>query len=52
MFQQDNNTKHNSQQAATWFQTNKISILEWPAQSPDFNLIENFCSDIKNTVSK
>ncbi len=28
VFQQDNNPKHTSNQAAPWFQTNKINVME------------------------
>jgi len=34
-FQQDNDPKHTSKLATTWFLDNNIIVIHWPAQSPD-----------------
>ena len=39
-FQQDNDPKHTSWLATTWFSDSNIILIHWPAQSPDLNPIE------------
>ena len=49
-FQQYNNPKHTSRLATQWFSDNYIQVLEWPAQSPDINLIEHLWYHIKSQL--
>ena len=49
-FQQDNDTKHTSQLAKTWFSDNDIVVIDWPAQFPDLNPIEHLWSYIKHKL--
>ena len=41
IFQQDNDPKHTSKKAQKLFKDNGIQLLDWPAQSPDFDPIEH-----------
>jgi transposase len=49
-FQQDNASVHNSKECKTFFDESNISILEWPAKSPDLNIVEDMWKKISNLV--
>lgn len=41
IFQQDNASCHKAASTMSWFRSHNIPTLEWPANSPDLNPIEN-----------
>lgn len=52
IFQQDNDPKHKSRVIRDWLENESIRVLDFPAQSPDLNIIENLWERLDGQVRK
>ena len=47
VFQQDNSGAHKAKSVGAYMDATGISLIEWPAQSPDLNPIENAWASVE-----
>ncbi|KAL0146528.1 hypothetical protein M9458_058159 [Cirrhinus mrigala] len=50
IFQQDFAPAHKAKTTSTWFNSHGITVLEWPANSPDLNPIQNLWGIVKRKM--
>jgi transposase len=51
-FQEDNARPHKTKGAAAFHRKSRLRVLDWPAQSPDLNPIENLWAELKKSIRK
>ena len=52
VFQDDNAPAHRAARMDQWYDETGVNRVQWPAQSPDANPIENLWDDIKRANTK
>ncbi len=50
IFQQDLAPVHNAKGTKSWFNDHGVTVLDWPANSPDLNPIENLWAIVKRKI--
>src|ERR1700678_1794616 len=50
IFQQDNDPKHTSRVARSWFEDKKVTVLPWAPSSPDMNIIEHVWDQLDHLI--
>ncbi len=50
IFQQDLAPAHTAKGTKSWFNDHGVTVLNWPANSPDLNPIENLWSIVKRKM--
>ncbi|KAK3509759.1 hypothetical protein QTP70_008396 [Hemibagrus guttatus] len=50
IFQQDLAPAHTAKSTKSWLNDHGVGVLDWPANSPDLNPIENLCGIVKRKM--